>query len=198
MRDIIRIVKEDILESLGRTKKRIPMKSIKLELKVDRSIVDKALKELEKEGLVKIRLRDEKIWLTKKGSKKSGEILKKHNILERYFKKTRSEKEAIKLTNILEHHISKEVIENIKKISTLRNGVPLISLDLSDTGIIVDTRSLSNKLFERTISMGVFPGEKVKITNKIPGGVIVKIKDKRFALDRKIAKEIKVIKREES
>ena len=41
--------------------------------------------------------------------------------------------------------------------------------------------------------MGIFPGEEIKITNKIPNAVVVKIKNRKFALDENIAKEIKVI-----
>ena len=51
--DILKIVKEDILEVLGRKNRRTPLKFMKLEVAVTHSSVSKAIKELEKEGLVK-------------------------------------------------------------------------------------------------------------------------------------------------
>ncbi|GAI16558.1 unnamed protein product [marine sediment metagenome] len=43
--------------------------------------------------------------------------------------------------------------------------------------------------------MGICPGEKIKITNKLPNSIIVEIENKKFALDKSIAKKIKVVKR---
>jgi len=41
--------------------------------------------------------------------------------------------------------------------------------------------------------MGIYPGEKIRITNKIPDGVIIEIKNKKFVLGKDIAKEIEVL-----
>ena len=44
--------------------------------------------------------------------------------------------------------------------------------------------------------MGIFLGEKLIVTNEIHHGVIVKIRNKKFALDKELAKEIKVVEYE--
>ena len=193
--DILRIVKEDFLEVLGREKNKILLKSINLELKVSSFFVSKAIKELEKENLIKTYIKKEEryVQLTERGKDKAREIVKKHLVLERYFRKTRSRKEAIKRTNILEHYVSMEVIRNIKKLSTLKKeGIPLTEFKQKN-GLIADI-VLGIGLFERIISMGIFPGEKIKIINEIPNGIIVEIGNKKFALDKNIARGIKVLK----
>ncbi len=42
--------------------------------------------------------------------------------------------------------------------------------------------------------MGIHPGEKIKMINEIPNCIIVVVKNKKFVLDKDIAKEIKVLK----
>ena len=193
--DILRIVREDILEVLGREKNEVLLNSMNLEVKVSSLFVSKAIKELEKENLIKtlVKKRKRYVQLTKEGKGKAREIIKKHLILERYFKKKMSKREAVKRTNILEHYISMEVINNIKKLSTLkREGTPLTEFKQKE-GLITDIIS-SIGLFERIISIGIFPGEKIKITNKLPNGIIIEIENKKFALAKEIARGIKVLK----
>jgi len=199
--DILKIVKEDILEVVGRKNKRIPLKFMKLEVTVSRSFVFKAIKELEEEGLVKVssekRPWREYIQLTKKGQARANVIIKKHSVLEKYFKERRSKEEAIKATNILEHYISTEVIDTIKKLSTFKKkGIPLTEFKQKE-GLIADI-NLNIELFERLISMGIHPGEKIKMIKEIPNGIVITVKNKKFVLDKDIAKEIKVLKYEKS
>ncbi len=200
--DILKIVKEDILEVVGRKNKRTPLKFMKLEVTVSHSVVSKAIKELEEEGLIKIssekRPWKEYIQLTKEGQVRANAIIKKHSVLEKYFfKERRSEEEAIEATNILEHYISTEVIDTIKKLSTFKKeGIPLTEFK-QEEGLIANI-NLNIGLFERVISMGIYPGEKIRITDKIPNGIIIEIKNKKFVLDNNIAKEIKVLEYEKS
>ena len=189
--DVLGIVKEDILEVLKGKNGEVPLSLIKPEIKVSRSFISKAIRELEKEDL--IRIKKNLICLTKEGVKKAENIIKKHLILENYFRKIRSKKGAYKAAGILEHYVSMEVIENIKKLSTLKKeGVPLTEFKQKE-GLITDI-IFSIGLFERIISMGIFPGEKIEITNKLPDGIIVEIENKKFALAKKIARGIKVLK----
>jgi Mn-dependent DtxR family transcriptional regulator len=191
--DILRIVKEDILEALQRKNGKVPSSLIESEIRVSRSFIFKAIRELEKEGLIKFQ--QNSILLTKTGKDRAKDIVKKHLILESYFKRTRTEKEAHQIAHILEHYISKQALRNIKKLSTLKEkGISLVKFELKKEAIISDVVFPDFRLFERMISMGIFPGEKIKITNKLPNSVIVKIKNKKFALAKKIAKGIKVLK----
>jgi len=63
-----------------------------------------------------------------------------------------------------------------------------------EEGLIVNIALPDSKLFERVVSMGIFIGEKVTVAGKIPGGVIIKIKNKKFVVDKNIAEYIRVIK----
>lgn len=187
---ILEIVKEDILEALEEKNGKVPLSLVKPEIKVSRSFISKAIRELEREDL--IRVEKNLVCLTKEGIKKAKVLVKKHFILEDYFKKTRNKKEAYKAASILEHYVSMEVIDNVKELSTLKKeGVPLTEFK-QKKGLIADI-IFGIRLFERVISMGICPGEKIKIVNKLPNSIIVEIEDKKFALDKNIAKGIKVI-----
>ncbi|MBL7197432.1 MAG: FeoA domain-containing protein [Candidatus Omnitrophica bacterium] len=189
--DVLRIVKEDILEVLREKNGEVPLLLIEPEIRVSRSFISKAIRELEKEDL--IRIKKNLACLTEKGTKKAETIIKKHLILENYFRKIRSKKEAYKAASILEHYVSMEVIDNIKKLSTLKKeGVSLTEFKQKE-GLIADT-IFDVGLFERIISMGIFPGEKIEITNKLPNSIVVEIENKKFALAKKIASGIKVLK----
>ncbi|MCD6472656.1 FeoA domain-containing protein [Candidatus Aerophobetes bacterium] len=191
--DILKIVKEDMLRILGERKEKTPLGSIETGIKVFSSFVSEAIKCLKEEGL--IRVEEKFVKLTQIGRDKAKDILRKHLILENYFKKTSNEKIAHRKAHILEHYISEEVIKNIKKICTLKEkGISLTKLKLHKESLIADITTPNSELFERMVSMGIFPGEEINITNKISNGVVVKIKNKKFALGKDIAKEIKVIK----
>ena len=189
--DILKIVKEDILRILGEKQGKISLKIIKEEIKVFSSFISKAIEELEKGEL--IQHRQKFFELTEKGGKDAKNILNKHFILEDYFKEKRNEEEAHKAAHILEHYISREVIDNIKKLSTFRKeDVPLISLDVNQESIVTDLAFSDYGLFERIVSMGISLGEKIEIISEISNGFVLKIRNKKFALDRNIAKEIMV------
>jgi len=208
---ILGIVKEDILEAIEGKNGKALLSLIKPEIRVSSSFIFEAIKELEKEDLIRIypvrdsenreriqkrnisnRVKENLVYLTKEGTKKAKDIAKKHFFLENYFKKTRSKKEAYKAASILEHYVSMEVIDNIKELSTLKKeGIPLTEFEQKE-GLIADI-IFGVRLFERVISMGICPGERIKITNKLPNGIIVEIENKKFALDKNIAKGIKVL-----
>jgi len=190
--DTLKIVKEDILRTLIEREKRVSFKSLKAEIKVFHSFISKAIKDLEEENLIQIE--GSLIRLTQAGQDKAKDILRKHLVLENYFKKTSNEKIAHGKAHILEHYISEEVIKNIKKLHTLKErGIPLTKFRLHEESLVANITIPSNELFERIVSMGIFPGEGIRITNKIANGVVVKINNKKFALDKNIAKEIKVL-----
>lgn len=190
--DILKIVKEDILRILGETKKEVLLDSIKAEINVSPSFVSQAIKGLEEEN--QILVRKNFIRLTKDGQNKAKDIVKKHLVLENYFKRTKNEEEAHKMTDILEHYVSEEVIKNIKKLSTFKQrGVPLTELELYKENLITDILIPNNKLFERMVSMGILPGEKIRIMYKTPDGFVVNVSRKKIALGKDIAKKIKVL-----
>ncbi len=190
--DILKIVKEDILRILEERKGELSLESIKAEVKVSPSFASKAIKVLEEKNLMQVV--EKIVRLTKNGQDEAKDIVKKHLFLENYFKKTRSEREAHKMTDILEHYVSMEVINNIKKISTFKKeGIPLTKLELNKKGIITDIIFSDYGLFERIVSMGIFLGEKIRVMYEIPDGIVVDVGGKKFALGKDIAKEIEVL-----
>jgi Mn-dependent DtxR family transcriptional regulator len=193
--NILKIVAEDILRLLGEVKGEILLKSMRAGVKVRSSLISEAVKNLEKEGL--IRQVGENVSLTREGRIRAKNILKKHLVLEEYFKKLRGRKEAHQIAHILEHYISEEVIKNIREISTLKEGSISLTKFKRENGLIADI-VLGLGLFERVISMGIFPGEEIEIVKKIPNGVVIKVRDKKIVLDKNIAREIKVLDYEKS
>ncbi len=190
--DILEIVKEDILRILGEGKKEeISIESIKSEINASDLFISKAVEELER-GLIIIH-HDSFISLTKKGEENAKDVLKKHLVIEDYFRE-KNKKDAHKIAHVLEHYVSKEVIDNIKKLSTFKGeGVPLREFEIDKEGVITDITFPDYGVFERIISMGILPGEKVRITSKIPNGVVVEIKNKKIAIDKNLARKIRVI-----
>jgi len=190
--DISKIAKEDILRILAEKEgKKSPLESVTLEVKVSNSFMLKAIKELEEEGLIQIE--GDSAGLTKRGEDSSKSILEKHLIFEDYFRKTRNEGEAHEAAHILEHYVSREVIDNLKKLSTFeKEGIPLAEFEFNKDAIITDITFPDSTLFERIVSMGIVPGERIKITNKI-GNIIIAAVGKKFALDEAIAQGIEVL-----
>ena len=192
--DTLKIVKEDILRILGEEKEKITAESTKSEVNASDLYISKAVEELEKEGLIS---HNKFISLTEKGEENAKDIVKKHLVIEDYFKE-KNERNAHKAAHILEHYISREVIDNLKKLSTFKNGIPLTDLELDKAGMITDIVFPDHGVFERVVSMGIFPGEEIRIVNKIPDGIIIKIKNKKIVLNKYLAKKIKVIKNEKA
>ena len=195
--DVLKIVKEDVLRILCERRNKTSLEIIKDEIKVAHALISEALEELERDGLIAIQ--ENSILLTGLGQESAKNILEKHFVLEDYFRKTGSKIEAYTAAHILEHYVSGEVINNIKKLSTMKmEGVPLTKFELNKEGMITDITFSDYRLFERIVSMGIFLGEKIIITNEISHGVVVKIRNKKFALDKIIAEEIEVVEYERS
>jgi Fe2+ transport system protein FeoA len=70
--------------------------------------------------------------------------------------------------------------------------LPLNELKFNKEGKIIDITLPNPALFERLISMGIVPGERIKITNRIGHNIIISV-NKTFALGEDIAREIKVL-----
>ncbi len=190
--DVSKIVKEDVLRMLCETNGRSSLDFLKNEISVAHAILCEVFEELQKEGLITIQ--ETSVSLTQLGREKAKNILEKHLVLEDYFEKTRSKIEPHTAAHIIEHYVSGEVINNIKKLSTLKKGsIPLTQFELCKEGLIAEIALSDYRLFERVVSMGIFPGEKMMVISEIPHGIILKIDSKKFALDRSIAKGIKAV-----
>jgi len=190
--DISKVIKEDILRILGERKMKVSLETIKPEIKVTNSLLSKAIKSLEEKNMIQVE--NGVIRTTKKGQEESKSLLKKHRYLENYFKEKRSEQEAYQVANIIEHYISKEALNKIKKFFPInKEGISLLKFGLKREGLITDIEGSDYKLFERLVSMGILPGEIIEIRHKIPTGIIVKTNNKIIFLAKTIAKKIKVV-----
>ena len=190
--DILKIVKEDLLRILIERNGEATLKVFKDEVKVSQSYIFQAIRELENDKL--IQSKENLIILTERGKEKAKEILKKHLAIEVYFKNLKGEREAHRIAHILEHYVSKEVIKNIGKLSTFdKHGKPITELNDFKEALITDISTSDTGLFEKMVSMGIVPGEKITIVNRISDILILTLGDKKFALDKSIAEKIKVI-----
>lgn len=191
-RDTLRIVKEDILRILAeKAGQKSLLESVKSEVEIPDSFIFEAIKGLEEEGL--IRVRGDSIGLTERGQANAKSILEKHLAFERYLGKTRSEGEAHEAAHILEHYVSQEVTDSIKRLSTFKKeGTPLTEFEFNREGMISNITFSDSALFERIVSMGIVPGGRIKITGKIGRAIIVDAV-KRLALDEDIARGIEVL-----
>jgi len=188
-----KVVEEDILRTLGEKNGDASLKSLMEEVQSSGSAFSRAIENIEKKNL--IRLENNRASLTDKGIKKADDILRKHLVVENYFKESRGAAEAHSIAHIFEHRLSEEAIKNMESLYNLREkGEPLLKLKPYEEGLIVNIALPDSKLFERVVSMGIFIGEKVTVAGKIPGGVIIKIKNKKFVVDKNIAEYIRVIK----
>ena len=196
MKSILIIIEEDILRMLAQEKsKESSLNTIRSEIKFSSLEITRAIDELNNKGLIK--QKGSILELTETGQEIARNLFEKHFILKNYFLKTRNKKEAYKTAHILEHYVSDEVIKTINKLSINKGkGLPLTKLELSQESIVADIVIHDIKLFERLVSIGIVPGNKVILKNIIPNGVIIKVKNKIFALDKNIAKKILVIKHE--
>jgi Mn-dependent DtxR family transcriptional regulator len=190
---ILKIVEEDILRIIGEEKNRkSSAERIQCEIKASSSYIYEAIKDLEKNDM--IRLGESRLGLTEQGWSEAAHILKKHNVLEDYFKEKRDGEAAHKAADIIEHYVSVEVINDIKKLSTFQGeDVPLVKYELDREDLITDIEFPSGELFERIVSMGILPGEKIKILHKIPDGVVVDVGGKKIALGEEIAEGVRVL-----
>ncbi len=195
--DILKIVKKDILRIIDEAEnKKIPLKSIKVKVRASEAFISKVISELKKENLIKFT--ESFIELTENGQSRASSITKRYLIIENYFKGTKNEVKAHKTADILEHYISEEVANNIKKLSTLKeSGVPLTKFKLNGNGLVTDIMLKDDKLLERIISMGICPGGRIKLINKVSNVLILETKNKKIALDKEIAKGIMVLGYEE-
>lgn len=200
-KQLIEIVKENILrvmveetygnEDIKRIRKLarhpiIPESSIS---DLDEYFMD-GLKELQEKGLVVIS--NNEVFITKEGQIEAKCTFSKHKIIEKYFMKGLDEKEAHKVAHILEHLISKEVIENMKRISSQEeHGIALKDFT-SDEGVITELRIDDTHLFERMVSMGICPGQKIRIIARLAPGIVVKLRHTQIAVDNCICNGIKV------
>ncbi len=165
---------------------------------------------MEAEGLV--RIREEKISLTKEGEKRARDITRRHRLAERLFSDVLDLKEFEADACRLEHAISPEVEEaictflghpptcphgkpiprgNCCKLYTRKVRPLVISLRDLEVGALVKVMFISAPAMDRLSSIGLVPGAVIKLQQKRPSYVL-NIDEATIAIDEDIATGIYV------
>ena len=191
--DIQRIIKEDILRILYEEKNDISQKELYEKINVPQKAISNAINELFSEKLIEYSL-NEIIKLSSKGKIKGKNIFEKYIVIENYFIENKTKTKAHNIAHILEHYISKEVILNFKLINSFKNqGVTLLKTTVGYEYFITDIGlNIDDNIFERLASMDLYPGKKIIISAILPNCIILGIGNKKIAIDKNIANEIKV------
>jgi Fe2+ transport system protein FeoA len=182
--NILRVLKEEKLDNKGsfdkiRNLAREPIVVEYIGTDLDEFFTE-GLQELSESGYVK--LEKNLIYMTEKGFEEANTILSFHQIIENYFLKDLDNETAHRYAHILEHLISFEVEKNLKRIMEFEDsGEPLTQYTFTD-----------KKMLERIISMGLCPGQRLKIITKISDCFIVKSRYTHLAIDKSLCEGILV------
>jgi len=191
--DTQRIIKEDILRILYEEGERVLPKELFEKIDAPDKEVLNAIEELISEGLIEYSS-SKALKLTPKGKIKGKDIFEKHIVIENYFIENRTEARAHNIAHILEHYISEEVILNLKLINSYKNqGIPLLNSSVGFEYFITDIGfNIGDNIFERLASMDIYPGKKIIVSTILPNCIILGMGNKKVAIDKSIAKEVKV------
>lgn len=202
---------EEILETLwARTKEG---KNHHLELSVSKG--EPAIQELLDSG--NIRVADEKITLTEKGSKEGEKVVRRHRLAERLFADMLDmKKKDVHAVSCQFEHLLHEGIEDricillghpkfcphgtpippgecCKKIEKQISKIisPLSALDKKDKGKIAYIHTKDQKKLQKLLAMGALPGSFITLVQKFPSYVF-QTGHSQFAIDKDLADDIYV------
>lgn len=177
--------------------------------------VGAALKQMEREGLVQ--RTGSEIYFTEEGEKAAEEIIRRHRLAERLLNDLfqLEHKHYEQMACEFEHILNPEVTESVctflghpptcphgrpiprgECCKTFKREVkplvrPLVDLDVGDSASIVFITTRHHTRLDRLSSLGVIPGNRIKLHQKRPS-VIIQIDETQIALERNIAEEIYV------
>jgi DtxR family Mn-dependent transcriptional regulator len=176
------------------------------------------LKKMQSDNL--IRIEDEQIRLTKSGEKYAEQIIRRHRLAERLFRdvfrmnEVTLEKEACTWEHVLSEGVTDSVCSFLghprvcphnkpippgqccikyKKEKTITPLVqPLNAVTVGSTVKIVYMLPSLQKRLERLTNLGILPGARLKIKQKVPA-LVVSCDETTIALDSAVGSEIYVI-----
>lgn len=167
----------------------IPFSLLKSETSASDELFVEAIDRLERKGLASIE-RDEFI-LTKIGREKAEKILEKHAIIEKYFKEIFEEPMRHDVAHALEHFVADKTISRMRELLMMNErGKPAPEFPIGREVLIVAIQSTDKNILEKIISLGLAPGGKVKIEERIPSAVIFNIEGRKVALANELAEKI--------
>lgn len=150
------------------------------------------VKSLQEKGW--LRVSEEKLYLTPIGTKVAQELLDRHLTTERFFKEILGEPldAAHAAAEKLEHVISRRALKELKEsLSRARGTTPLAQLTPDQQGTIFAVKDPGGSSFSRLMGMGLYPGAKLKLVDRLPDGTtIVEISGTKAAIAAQIAQAI--------
>ncbi len=194
----IREITEDVLRiAAEKGKGVISLPMLKEDISAADELFIAAIDELKSKGLIHIN--NHEVMLTSKGREKAGKILARHKIIEKYFHDILKEPMPHNVAHALEHFVAGKTIKRMKEFLTMKErGKPAPDFPLEREFLIIAVEITDKRILEKIISLGLTPGSKVKIEEKIPNAVIFNIGGRKVALANEIAKNIFAVTEDES
>lgn len=132
-------------------------------------------------------------FLTYVGKEIAKEIFKKHIEIEEFIKGRTKSCNAHEMAHILEHNLTKEAIRRIIKISKLKDKGICLNNFKFQSGMIVDVTLEDCAIWTKLISLGIFPGQRIRVLSRGPTNYLIEVKHSKLAIDRILAEGILLI-----
>ena len=180
----------DILRLLREKNKSLSIREIMDDTNVDKYESQRAVKTMEKQGLV--RFENNNVSITEKGSRKAEGLYRAHKIIENFLG---GGKHAHIIAHTLEHILSDEKVKDIKEIlSRKKNAIKLDNVESGFKGIIIAVEEKDPKIIARLLGLGILPGNEFEIIKRRKDSTILFINGRMAVIGTNLCKKIFVIK----
>lgn len=196
MNDILKMYKEDLLRAIlefGKGNGEADVKDLLSDVGGEQRLLEQATLEMEKEKL--ITRKGECIVLTPSGREAAEKIYAKHRFIEEYFSEVFNEPNVHILAHALEHCVSDSLLAKMQgELALMGETLNLSDLKIGEQATILAIAVPDKKLLSRLLGIGLSPGSKVKLFEKLPGQYVVEAEGRKIALDTFIADKVLVSK----
>jgi DtxR family Mn-dependent transcriptional regulator len=190
------VSEEDYLKAIyeiTKTKKIARTREIARKMNVSDASASEMIVKLRKKGFV-IHRPHKGLMLTEKGKTKAKEIVKRHEVIERFLSDVlKIRKDVHEEAERLEHVISKASLRKMNSLSTICKG-KILRLSEIDSYQIVKVALIridTDEILDRLNAIGIVPGAKIEvIRGMVRGPMIIKVKGSKIAIGDDIASRI--------
>jgi Mn-dependent DtxR family transcriptional regulator/Fe2+ transport system protein FeoA len=188
--------KEDLLRAIlefGKGNGEADAKDLLSDVGGEQRLFEQATLEMEKEK--RIMRKGERIVLTPSGREAAEKIYAKHRFIEEYFSEVFNEPNVHILAHALEHCVSDSLLAKMQgELSLMSETLNLSDLRTGEQAMILAIAVPDKKLLSRLLGIGLSPGSKVRLFEKLPGQFVVEAEGRKIALDTFIADKVLVSK----
>ncbi len=196
LKDIFKMYKEDLLRAIlefGIANGEADANDLFIDVGGEQRLFEQVILEMEKEKLIK-RIGD-LIVLTPSGRKSAEKIYAKHRFIEKYFREVFSETDVHILAHALEHCVSDSLLAKMQgELALMGETLNLSELMVGEQATILAVAVPDKKLLSRFLGIGLSPGSKVELYERLPGQLVIEVEGRKIALDSFIADKILVSK----